>query len=190
MRRRRQRAPLMWLPMAMRTPATAPWRSTRCCSSRGRQCQPRCLKQPDWALPAWTPPQHTGEQPCQRLGEDPQHGGGCEVTAVLQGLQEEAASSRAEQAQGRELSEQLEAELSQWQWKHQVTVEQALQHLHAAAHDAEELQRSQKQLQTLREQVGSRRHLLWGPSISLAPGSSAPVGNPGPAQCQQQAATP
>ncbi|KAM8985643.1 polyamine-modulated factor 1-binding protein 1 isoform 2-T3 [Ara ararauna] len=160
MRRCRQRAPLMWLPMATRTPATAPWRSTRCCSSRGRQCQPRCLKQPDWALPAWTPPQHTGEQPCQHLGEDPQHGGGCEVTAVLQALQEEAASSRAEQAQGRELSEQLEAELSQWQWKHQVTVEQALQHLHAAAHDAEELQRSQKQLQTLREQAQSLQERL------------------------------
>lgn len=71
-----------------------------------------------------------------------------------------------------------------------MTLEQALQHMHAAAHAAEELQRSQKQLQTLREQVGSRQDLLWGPSISLAPVSSPSVGNLGPAQWQQQAATP
>lgn len=90
----------------------------------------------------------------------------------------------------RELAAWLQAELSQWQWKQQVTLEQALQHMHAAAHAEEKLQRSQEQLQALREQVGSGQDLLWGPSVSLAPVSPAPMDNPGPAQCQEQATAP
>lgn len=46
-------------------------------------------------------PQHTAEQPCQRLGEDTQQDEGCEVAAVLRALREEAACSRAERAQSR-----------------------------------------------------------------------------------------
>ncbi|XP_057255905.1 transcription factor sma-9-like [Pezoporus wallicus] len=110
-------------------------------------------------------PQRTGEQPCRCLGEDPQQDEGCEVAAVLQ---EKAASSRAEPAQSRELAEQLKAELSQWQWKHQVTLEQALQHMHAAAHAAEELQRNQKQLQTLREQLRTQEEQSQGLQHHLA----------------------
>ncbi|XP_062469000.1 transcription factor sma-9-like isoform X2 [Pezoporus occidentalis] len=109
--------------------------------------------------------QRTGEQPCRCLGEDPQQDEGCEVAAVLQ---EEAASSRAEPAWSRELAEQLKAELSQWQWKHQVTLEQALQHMHAAAHAAEELQRNQKQLQTLREQLRTQEEQSQGLQHHLA----------------------
>ncbi|XP_061210352.1 polyamine-modulated factor 1-binding protein 1-like [Neopsephotus bourkii] len=110
--------------------------------------------------------QRTGEQPC--LGKDPQQDEGCEVVAVLRALREEAASSRAEQAQSRELAEQLKAELNQWQWKHQVALEQALQHMHAVAHAAEELQRSQKQLQTLREQLGTQEEQSQGLQHHLA----------------------
>lgn len=68
----------------------------------------------------------------------------------------------------RELAAQLQAELSQWQWKQQVTLEQAVQHMHAAAHAAEKLQRSQEQLQVLKEQVGRMQDLLQGPLLQPA----------------------
>lgn len=41
-----------------------------------------------------------------------------------------------------------------------MTLEQALQHMHAAAHAKEKLQRSQEQLQALRDQVGRGQDLL------------------------------
>ncbi|XP_064884328.1 polyamine-modulated factor 1-binding protein 1 isoform X3 [Columba livia] len=68
----------------------------------------------------------------------------------------------------RELAAQLQAELSQWQWKQQVTLEQAVQHMHAAAHAAEKLQRSQEQLQVLKEQLGAQEEQSQGLRHSLA----------------------
>lgn len=84
----------------------------------------------------------------------------------------------------------LQAELSQWQWKQQVTLEQALQHTHAAAQVKEKLQRSQEQLQALREQVGSGQDLLWASLRQPGPTLPCPMDKPGPAQCQEQATTP
>lgn len=69
----------------------------------------------------------------------------------------------------RALAAWLQTELSQWQWKQQVTLEQATQHMHATARAKEKLQRSQEQLHALREQVGSRQNLQQCPWISLAP---------------------
>ncbi|GAB0195352.1 polyamine-modulated factor 1-binding protein 1 [Grus japonensis] len=106
--------------------------------------------------------QHTEEQSCQCLGKGTQHKANCKVEAELQALQKQAASSKAEQAQSRELAVWLQAELSQWQWKQQVTLEQALQHMHAAAHAEEKLQRSQEQLQVLREQLRAQKEQSQG----------------------------
>ncbi|XP_074696175.1 polyamine-modulated factor 1-binding protein 1 isoform X3 [Strix aluco] len=68
----------------------------------------------------------------------------------------------------REPDVRLRAELSRWQWKQQVTLEQALQHMQAAAHAQEKLQRSQEQLQALREQLGAQKEQNQGLWHSVA----------------------
>ncbi|XP_074738241.1 polyamine-modulated factor 1-binding protein 1 isoform X2 [Strix uralensis] len=79
-----------------------------------------------------------------------------------------AGSSEAAAAPSREPDVRLRAELSRWQWKQQVTLEQALQHMHAAAHAQEKLQRSQEQLQALREQLGAQKEQSQGLWHSVA----------------------
>ncbi|KAK4814540.1 hypothetical protein QYF61_023739 [Mycteria americana] len=123
---------------------------------------------PAQQLPAPSTLQRAEEQPCLCPGKGVQHEASCEVEAELQALQKEAASGKAEQAQSRELAARLQAELSQWQWKQQVTLEQALRHMHAAAHAEEKLQRSQEQLQALREQLGAQEEQSQGLWHSLA----------------------
>ncbi|KAM7101363.1 polyamine-modulated factor 1-binding protein 1 [Ciconia maguari] len=137
----------------------------------GNASQPplsQAAQAPAQQLPAPSILQRTEEQPCLCLGKGVQHEANCEVEAELQALQKEAASSKAEQAQSRELAARLQTELSQWQWKQQVTLEQALQHMHAAAHAEEKLQRSQEQLQALREQLGAQEEQSQGLWHSLA----------------------
>ncbi|XP_072729311.1 polyamine-modulated factor 1-binding protein 1 [Ciconia boyciana] len=137
----------------------------------GNASQPplsQAAQAPAQQLPAPSILQRTEEQPCLCLGKGVQHEANCEVEAELQALQKEAASSKAEQAQSRELAARLQAELSQWQWKQQVTLEQALRHMHAAAHAEEKLQRSQEQLQALREQLGAQEEQSQGLWHSLA----------------------
>ncbi|XP_025936897.1 uncharacterized protein LOC112973335 [Apteryx rowi] len=76
----------------------------------------------------------------------------------------------------REAAAQLQAELSWWQQQQQTTLEQALQHRHATAQAEERLQRSQEQLQALKQQVGTRPDRLWGPAQGQGSVGPSPPG--------------
>nr|XP_021146431.1 polyamine-modulated factor 1-binding protein 1 isoform X3 [Columba livia] len=138
MRRCRQKSHPMWPPTAIPTAAVRSCGSTGSCCSR-------------W----WrTPRRHAAGRKGQPRNT------GTRLTVWWQ-LSCGHGSSK-------ELAAQLQAELSQWQWKQQVTLEQAVQHMHAAAHAAEKLQRSQEQLQVLKEQLGAQEEQSQGLRHSLA----------------------
>eukprot|EP00075_Anas_platyrhynchos_P033228 XP_027322481.1 polyamine-modulated factor 1-binding protein 1 isoform X1 [Anas platyrhynchos] len=112
--------------------------------------------------------QHAEEQSCPSPGKGTQREAGRRAEDELRALQEQAASSEAELAQSRALAAWLQTELSQWQWKQQVTLEQATQHMHATARAKEKLQRSQEQLHALREQLRVQEDQSQGLQRSLA----------------------
>ncbi|PKU39411.1 polyamine-modulated factor 1-binding protein 1 isoform x1 [Limosa lapponica baueri] len=120
------------------------------------------------AAQAWSTLQHTEERPCSSMGKGTPCEANCQVEDELQAVQKQAGSSKAEQAQSREVAARLQAELSQWQWKQQLTLEQALKHMHAASHAQEKLQKSQEQLQALREQLRAQEEQSQGLRCSLA----------------------
>ncbi|XP_014797818.1 PREDICTED: putative uncharacterized protein DDB_G0271606 isoform X1 [Calidris pugnax] len=86
-----------------------------------------------------------------------------QVEAKLQ-----AGSSKAEQAQSREVAVQVQAELSQCQQKQQLSLEQELKHVHPASHAQEKVQKSLEQLQALREQLRAREEENWSLWCGLA----------------------
>ncbi|XP_071899938.1 polyamine-modulated factor 1-binding protein 1 isoform X1 [Anas platyrhynchos] len=112
--------------------------------------------------------QRAEEQSCPSPGKGTQREAGRRAEDELRALQEQAASSEAELAQSRALAAWLQTELSQWQWKQQVTLEQATQHMHATARAKEKLQRSQEQLHALREQLRVQEDQSQGLQRSLA----------------------
>ncbi|XP_026712813.1 polyamine-modulated factor 1-binding protein 1 [Athene cunicularia] len=100
------------------------------------------------------------EQKCRRIQQLSQDlGASCQ-------LQEKAQKQAVPCL--REPAAQLRAELSGWQWRQQATLEQALQHMHAATCTQEKLQRSQEQLQALREQLGAEQEQSQGLRHSVA----------------------
>ncbi|XP_040427617.1 polyamine-modulated factor 1-binding protein 1 isoform X1 [Cygnus olor] len=118
--------------------------------------------------PAWSQQQCAEEQSCPSPGKGTQREAGRRAEQELQALQEQAASSEAELTQSRALAAWLQTQLSQWQWKQQVTLELATQHMHATARAKEKLQKSQEQLHALREQLRVREDQSQGLQHGLA----------------------
>ncbi|XP_048814055.1 adenylate cyclase, terminal-differentiation specific-like [Lagopus muta] len=98
--------------------------------------------------------QCTEEQPCSCARSSMQHTADSSIVE-LQAPQEVAESSCG--CACREMAVWLQMELSRWQQKQQVTLEQSLQHMHAAAHAKQELQKSQEQLQALKKQLKAQK---------------------------------
>ncbi|XP_042677532.1 plectin-like isoform X4 [Centrocercus urophasianus] len=130
---------------------------------RRRQCQRAALSQaaqvPAQSLAAQSHLQHEEEQLQASAGSTMQCTEEQPCSCARGSMQHTADSSivelRAPQevAESREMAVWLQMELSRWQQKQQVTLEQSLQHMHAAAHAKQELQKSQEQLQALKKQL-------------------------------------
>ncbi|XP_074769619.1 polyamine-modulated factor 1-binding protein 1 [Athene noctua] len=120
------------------------------------------------AAPAPSVLQHPEEQPCPCLEGDTRPRAHGETKAEGPAGPKPAGSSEAAAAPSREPAARLRAELSGWQWRQQATLEQALQHMHAATCTQEKLQRSQEQLQALREQLVAEQEQSQGLRHSVA----------------------
>ncbi|XP_031470906.1 polyamine-modulated factor 1-binding protein 1 [Phasianus colchicus] len=134
---------------------------------RRRQCQQAALSRaaqvPARSLAAQSCLQHKKEQLQPHAGSTMQCTEEQPCSCAKSSMQHTADSSivepRAPQevAESREMAVWLQMELSQWQQKQQVTLEQSLQHMHAAAHAKQELQKSQEQLQALKKQLKAQK---------------------------------
>ncbi|XP_042741840.1 adenylate cyclase, terminal-differentiation specific-like [Lagopus leucura] len=134
---------------------------------RRRQCQRAALSQaaqvPAQSLAAQSHLQHEEEQLQASAGSTMQCTEEQPCSCARSSMQHTADSSivelRAPQevAESREMAVWLQMELSRWQQKQQVTLEQSLQHMHAAAHAKQELQKSQEQLQALKKQLKAQK---------------------------------
>ncbi|XP_014797817.1 PREDICTED: trichohyalin-like [Calidris pugnax] len=112
---------------------------------------------------AWSTLQRAEERPRSSMGKGTPCQANSQVEAKLQ-----AGSSKAEQAQSREVAVQVQAELSQCQQKQQLSLEQELKHVHPASHAQEKVQKSLEQLQALREQLRAREEENWSLWCGLA----------------------
>ncbi|XP_032302907.1 polyamine-modulated factor 1-binding protein 1 isoform X2 [Coturnix japonica] len=129
---------------------------------RRRQCQ-QAAQGPAQSLAAQSCAQHKEEKLQPRAGSSTQCREEQPRCCARSSTQHPAGSSTAEPralqevAGSRELAVWLQMELRQWQQEQQVTLEQSLQHMHAATHAKQELQKSQRQLLALEEQLRAQK---------------------------------